>query len=820
MLRRPDLSVGAWLSLGFGAAALLMAGVVAVAVGLLGRIERAERRQMELIRPRAVAAAALQEQLLRLGIAARTYALTRDERHHAAFREALARARSGEAALEATPDGEGHAGRAEALALVAPYRDAAEALVAAASAAPPPPSTAEVLAAEITLTERREAALAKLAAYVAAQEGASRAATAEILSLQGRSRRSVLAVAAAMLAALGATALLVVRGVRGPALALVQASRRLAAGDHLGAAVLATPPGVGPPRNELRQLGRAFGRMALDLGERERRIVDQGAELHAQHDELQVQHEELQAQQRELQSQSDELRAQDERLRDALGRLRESEARYRKLFENLSEGFAVHEMVWDEAGNPADYRFVEVNPAFERLTGVPRARAVGRRVTEVLPGVEKEWIERYGAVAKTGAPARFESFAAAIGRWFEVVAFRPEPNHFAVLFFDVTDRHAAEQALREADRRKDEFLAVLSHELRNPLAPIVSGLEVIRRAPPGSGAVARARAVVDRQVRQLVRLVDDLLDVTRITRGKVSLRRARVDLVALVRHVCEDNAAMLADRDVALEVRVPDRPLWLDADPARISQIVGNLLHNAGKFTPSGGRVTVTAEERGGRAVVRVRDTGAGIAPAVLARLFQPFVQADDSLARSAGGLGLGLALVRGLAELHGGTARAESAGEGKGAEFTVELPLRPGAAAAARAAPAEAGPRRRVLVVEDQDDAAESLADVLRLAGHEVEVARDGADGIRRAKTSRPDAVLCDIGLPGMDGYEVARRLRADGHAGTLLVALTGYALPEDLRRAREAGFDAHLTKPASPEDLEAVLAGRERLESAGAPA
>jgi CheY-like chemotaxis protein/two-component sensor histidine kinase len=312
--------------------------------------------------------------------------------------------------------------------------------------------------------------------------------------------------------------------------------------------------------------------------------------------------------------------------------------------------------------------------------------------------------------------------------------------------------------------------------------------------------------VIGRQVGHLVRLVDDLLDVTRVTRGKVHLQRTSVDLAALVRHAAEDNAAAFAERGVALEVVAP-QTVRVDGDAARLAQVLGNLLQNAAKFTPRGGRVRVAAEDREGSAVITVRDTGIGIPPDVLPRLFQPFMQEERSLARTRGGLGLGLALVKGLVELHGGTVRVASAGEGCGSEFTVELPL-----AVRRAADAEpvgrAGPRRRLLLVEDNVDAAETLAEVLRIAGHEVEVAHDGVEGIRRATALRPEAILCDIGLPGIDGYEVARRLRADGGAETFLVALTGYALPDDLRRAKEAGFDAHLTKPAHPDEIEDVLA------------
>jgi two-component system CheB/CheR fusion protein len=528
----------------------------------------------------------------------------------------------------------------------------------------------------------------------------------------------------------------------------------------------------------------------------------------AQNEELQVQQEELQSQNEELQSQSEELASQTEQLRAHDERLRRSEERYRHLFEHLSEGFALHEMIWDGAGAPRDYRFLEVNPAFERITGLSRERAVGHTVRELLgEALEPEWIARYGEVVRGGAPARFEGWSSALRRHFEVVAFRPEEGQFATLFFDVTERRAAEEALRDADRRKDEFLAVLSHELRNPLAPIVSGLALMDRATPGSDELARARTVIRRQVGHLVRLVDDLLAVTRVTRGKVHLQRTSVDLAALVRHAAEDNAAAFAERGVALDVAVAPRDLRVDGDAARLAQVLGNLLQNAAKFTPRGGRVRVAAEDREGRAVITVRDTGIGIPPDVLPRLFQPFMQEERSLARTRGGLGLGLALVKGLVELHGGTVRVASAGEGCGSEFTVELPL-----AVRRPSGAEpvgrAGPRRRILLVEDNVDAAETLADVLRIAGHEVEVAHDGVEGIRRATALRPEAILCDIGLPGIDGYEVARRLRADGGAETFLVALTGYALPDDLRRAREAGFDAHLTKPAHPDEIEDVLA------------
>jgi two-component system CheB/CheR fusion protein len=797
----PDLRIGRWLLLGFGAAAAGLVVLGALTLVLLGRISETERWRSGHVAPKVDAVERLETELLRLGIAARTRVISGDARSLAAYEDALARFRVARETYEALPeDGEGAARQAEVLPRLAEYEPAAVALAAIALK---PSEAAERHAVEAAATERREAALEALRGHAAvlARERAEAAAAVE--SAWRRAAQTLVVATLAVLLILAVTTHLVGRGVRRPALALVEATRRLAAGDHAAALALASPRGDVDEeyRNELAELGRAFSRMALELQDREARILAQNEELQVQQEELQSQNEELQSQSEELASQTEQLRAHDERLR-------RSEERYRHLFEHLSEGFALHEMIWDGAGAPRDYRFLEVNPAFERITGLSRERAVGHTVRELLgEALEPEWIARYGEVVRGGAPARFEGWSSALRRHFEVVAFRPEEGQFATLFFDVTERRAAEEALRDADRRKDEFLAVLSHELRNPLAPIVSGLALMDRATPGSDELARARTVIRRQVGHLVRLVDDLLDVTRVTRGKVHLQRTSVDLAALVRHAAEDNAAAFAERGVALDVAVAPRDLRVDGDAARLAQVLGNLLQNAAKFTPRGGRVRVAAEDREGRAVITVRDTGIGIPPDVLPRLFQPFMQEERSLARTRGGLGLGLALVKGLVELHGGTVRVASAGEGCGSEFTVELPL-----AVRRPSGAEpvgrAGPRRRILLVEDNVDAAETLADVLRIAGHEVEVAHDGVEGIRRATALRPEAILCDIGLPGIDGYEVARRLRADGGAETFLVALTGYALPDDLRRAREAGFDAHLTKPAHPDEIEDVLA------------
>ena len=375
---------------------------------------------------------------------------------------------------------------------------------------------------------------------------------------------------------------------------------------------------------------------------------------------------------------------------------------------------------------------------------------------------------------------------------------------------DITERRRAEEALRAADRAKDQFLAMLGHELRNPLGSIAGAVNVLDIVGNADETAERARAVIGRQVQHLSRLVDDLLDVSRVTTGKVVLDRRPLALAELVADVLSGwRAAGRLDRhDVSAHVS----PIWVDADETRLQQVVSNLLGNALKYTPASGGVAVRVAADGDSALLEVADTGIGIPPELLERLFDPFVQGERALDRAQGGLGLGLTLVKALVELHGGTVQARSPGRGQGSALTVRL--RRIAAPAVPGAPALPGgpaPRRcRVLVVEDHDDAREMLRVLLTLAGHEVDEAADGPTGLDLALTVRPDVALIDVGLPGLDGYEVARRIRR-GAGGTsiLLVAVTGYGQAEDRQRALDAGFDAHLTKPISPEQLVSVMEG-----------
>jgi CheY-like chemotaxis protein len=384
-------------------------------------------------------------------------------------------------------------------------------------------------------------------------------------------------------------------------------------------------------------------------------------------------------------------------------------------------------------------------------------------------------------------------------------------------------RHQAE-ALREVDRRKSEFLATLGHELRNPLAPlwhVVRLLELQETDP----ALAQIRDISKRQVQQLARLADDLLDLARIAQGKIELRSETCDLASVVNQAVQMSAPHIQARHHHFGVDLPDRPVQVQADPARLVQILVNLLNNAAKYTEPGGDVRLRVERVGPEAVIRVRDTGMGIPQELLLHVFELFTQGEWSTDGSQGGIGIGLALVRRLVELHGGTITVASAGPGQGSEFAVRLPALPAEAVSpegpiAGEADGQASPlpqqsrRRRILLVDDNVDAAESLSMLLGLQGHEVRVAHDGQTALRAAEEFQPEVVLLDIGLPRMDGNEVARRLRERPESdGMLLVALTGYGQDEDRRRSHEAGFNAHLLKPVDLAALQGLLEGSESL-------
>ena len=377
---------------------------------------------------------------------------------------------------------------------------------------------------------------------------------------------------------------------------------------------------------------------------------------------------------------------------------------------------------------------------------------------------------------------------------------------------DIQDRKQAEEALREADRRKDEFLATLAHELRNPLAPVRNALEILRLSGSESAAAGRARAMMERQIQQMSRLIEDLLDLSRISRGKIELREERVDLAIAIRNAIETSRSQIEHSGHRLVVELPSAPVWVDGDLTRLEQVFANLLNNAAKYTEPGGQILVAVSRVAGKAVVRVSDTGIGIPRDQLPEVFEMFSQVSRSQHRAGGGLGIGLNIVKQLVEMHGGSVHAESAGLGHGSEFVVELPVcdaAPQLPARGPAAPS-ASPHHRVLVTDDNVDAAYSLAMMLEIMGHEVEIAHDGVQALAAVERFQPNVLLLDIGMPKLNGYETCRRLRAQpGGGAPHVIALTGWGQEEDKRRSREAGFDYHLVKPVEPAVLQELLAG-----------
>jgi PAS domain S-box-containing protein len=504
--------------------------------------------------------------------------------------------------------------------------------------------------------------------------------------------------------------------------------------------------------------------------------------------------------------------------------VRESEERFRQLAENITSVFWI--------SDPRQGKVLYVSPAYETIWGRP-CQSLYDRPDSFLEAVHAS--DRAKVLEAQQKQTRGQNIALEYRvvrpdgseRWvwdrgFPILDESGQVVRVAGIAEDVTKRKRAEAQLREADRRKDEFLAMLAHELRNPLAPIASALHLM--TGQGETDVEDERAMAERQVRHMARLIDDLMDVSRISRGKVVLRKERVDLKVLVNRAAEAGKLQLTERRNKLIVSVSEEPVLLEADPTRLEQVLTNLLNNASKFTDPGGRIWITAEREGDRAVVRVKDSGVGIEPAMLPEVFGLFVQAERRLDRSQGGLGIGLSLVKSLVEMHGGTVTAHSEGPGRGSEFIVRLPaldrsskVGGGSPCATRPQPSLEMPVRRILVVDDNVDAADSLGRLLsRLWGQEIQVAYDGPSALEVAQSFQPEVVLLDIGLPGMDGCEVARRLRGEPElADVLLIAVTGWGQERDRLQVHNAGFNHHLVKPVDLDALKELLVTR-----AGRPA
>jgi PAS domain S-box-containing protein len=609
---------------------------------------------------------------------------------------------------------------------------------------------------------------------------------------------------------------------------------------------------------------------------------------------------------------------------------REIEERYRRLFASMQEGLILAEMI--ENAETVDFRYLDINPAAERILGVNREQFIGQTARSLISDAREEILQMYAKVAQTGEPLRHEIFEPTLGQYHENFAFRPEPGQVAVLFWDITERKQAEAALREsegkfrtlgeaipnlawlgdaagkalyvnpawsdytgmtleelnaggwqtihapeelirleklwresidrgrpleietllrradgvyrwfsartiplknadggiigwvgtmtdidelkqaeevlkeANRNKELFLATLAHELRNPLAPVRSGLEIVRRSLDDRETVERTIEIIERQTTQLYRLVDDLLDISRITHGKIRLQKSRIALREAVELAIETSRGFIEKRGCRLDVSLPDEPIYLDADLTRVAQIILNLLNNAAKYNKPEGSIHLKAERADAAAIVRVSDTGVGIPSSMLANIFEPYNQiADDTQTNS--GIGIGLSVVKKLVEMHGGDIAARSDGTGKGSEFTVRLPL------AAEQQPETVLPvnkqptndqfvSRRVLIVDDNEDAAAMLEFLLKLENYEVRTAHTGNQALETAAAFEPEIALLDIGLPDLSGYELGRRLREKFPALRLL-AVSGWGQEEDRRRSAAAGFEHHLVKPVEFEEL-----------------
>ena len=479
---------------------------------------------------------------------------------------------------------------------------------------------------------------------------------------------------------------------------------------------------------------------------------------------------------------------------------------------------AVSACAWQDAGGETRFHGDAGSQWLDELTDVPSKSGAGPILIAAAPGVAD-------APALVGGSLLLLPLATR-GRRLGVVAFARSPARAAfqeadvTLVHDIVNRGAVAlenallvQTIRETDRRKDEFIATLAHELRNPLAPVRNAVEILNQVDVNDAHVQRCRSIIDRQVRQLTRLVDDLLDVSRINSGKIELRRERVEVPAVIERAVEISRAAIEEAEHQLSVSLPDETLMLDVDPVRIAQVVANLLNNAAKYTDAGGRIELTAAGVDDDVVITVKDNGVGIPKDRLSDVFEMFTQVENDQYRAQGGLGVGLSLARRLVELHGGSISARSEGLGSGSEFVVRLPLAPAMETPLphRPAPMSEPPASealKILVVDDNKDSAESLGLLLKLRGHRVSTAFDGRMGLAAAAETRPDIVFLDLGMPEMSGYEVAAQLKQDESLrGTILVALTGWGQEEDRRRTSKAGFHFHCTKPIPVEELHAVI-------------
>jgi signal transduction histidine kinase/CHASE3 domain sensor protein len=860
MKRHFNLSVGQRLLLGFGLLLMVLGGFMAAVYRWQSRSEQAQVSYTDTISPRLAATEALERSVLNLAIASRRYLLSAEDSRLQEFHEAAQRVQTAIERLALLPKSrEGMVLFSRAEAAIGRYLERSTILVQEHTSAP----AALTAEREESLDQSRQSAVTLLGQYTALQEQKAQTALGEMRAARANVSRglmllSVLAIGLSLLVA-GATT----RAVRGPVQELVAVAGALEAGNWKPALEWAPVGAAGadkrpPVRNEMLRLAQAFGLAAAALQRREQRLAADGQVASATARSLngaEIAEQTLQAVVNHARADVGVVylcQADGKTLAPIANYALNGVAKTLEIGEGLPGQAAKSRRAVVVHNLPADSAF-QVKLGYDQaptraLAALPitfRDELHGVLVLGSLRTFDEEaitFLDRAAAQLGIGlqnvaSHEEIEQLLADIREQHEHIQAQNEElqaqneeiqaqneeiqaqseelqaqNEELKQHGEELKRHA--NALGEADRQKNEFLGVLAHELRNPLASIANSIFVLKRVLPGSAQAGRAQEVIDRQVVHLTRLIDDLLDITRITHGKIQLRYDRVNFPDLVRKCVEDQRPAFDRKSLQIELAMPEGEVWIDADRTRLYQVLDNLLGNAVKFSESGGLVRVFVEQDTGEghAALRVADLGVGMEPKLLAQIFKPFSQGALSLDRTEGGLGLGLALVKRLVELHGGSVEAKSDGLGKGSEFLVRLPLSGVLTVSSQPVPVggvEGKQRLRILVIEDNADAAESLRDALTLLNHQIEVAYTGREGLEKARVFRPDVVLCDIGLPEMNGYEIACAIRADATLRSVhLIALTGYAGPEDLKRASEAGFQTHLAKPASLERLTEALA------------
>jgi signal transduction histidine kinase/CheY-like chemotaxis protein/CHASE3 domain sensor protein len=852
-----SMSIGERLGLGFGLLLLILVAMVAVVVVFQQESARAQLTFVEEVQPRAELADDLERSILHAAIALRTYIIEGGAARLQEYQHRSAAVAHGIRRLAALPnDPQGHRLLGEVEARVEAWRRWSDRLVLGEDS--PALSPAE----EAALVAARDVGLASLLRFTAYDREKAAAALGRMAAARRNVTRGLAVSSGVALIGFLVLALATTQSIRRPTRRLLGLAAALEAGDRraaLAAAGSSRAPDRRETRNEMLKLARAFGSAALALERREARLRADGVVASAAAASLEKERMTAEA-----------LRAVVEHLEAEVGLIYwlapgsdvlQPIARY--ALDEAAGGIRVGEGVPGQAarerrtvvvgGIPADTPFSirlgfgDAPPRSVAATPITfRDEVLGVLLVGSLRELDAEavaFLDRAGLQLGIGlrnvlAYDEVQHLLARVREKTEQVQAQNEElqaqneeiqaQHEELqaqneelqaqqsqLVKYGEDLHEHAELLVQADVRKNEFLGVLAHELRNPMAPITTSLYVLKRAAPGSEQAGRAQAVIERQVQHMTRLIDDLLDVTRISRGKIQIQRERLDLAAVAHACLDDQRAMLDGSGLTLDIDLPEEPIWVDGDYTRLCQVVSNILTNAVKFTGPGDRVTLRlrASRAAGEAAIHVIDSGMGIQPELLPHVFQPFSQGATTLARTSGGLGLGLALVKALVELHEGTVEARSEGEGRGSEFIVRLPLSEASVHVPRQ-PAFNG-RWRMLIVEDNRDAAESLREALELLGHETDVAHTGVEALEKALAFRPGVILCDVGLPDLDGYQVARRIRSEERLeGVRLVALTGYASPEDRARAAEAGFDRHMAKPPNVDRLAELLSELARTD------